>query len=73
MLQIFKNPVPLLSNVRIFFKVKSGIKNKREICDLKLKVDNHAIVTLNCAVNTGMCLKIHRMFTEIERKDKDIS
>ena len=39
--------------------------------NLKFKVDNHDIVTLNCEVNTEMCLKIHRTFTEIERKDKE--
>ena len=59
-------PPPIFLNVRIFLKVKSGVKNKREICDLKLKVDNYDIVTLNCTVNTEMC----RIFTEIERKDK---
>ena len=46
-LQLFKSP---LIFERLFFKVKSGVK--REICDLKLKVNNHDIVTLNFSVDT---------------------
>ena len=71
MLQIFKKNPPLFLNVRIFLKVKSRVKNKRKMCYFNLKVDNHDIVTLNCEVNTEMCLKIHRMFIEIEQEDKE--
>ena len=60
-----KNPPPIFERSHIF-KVKSGVKNKREICNLKFKIDNHDIVIFICAV------KMHRIFTEIERKDKEL-